>query len=245
MAVVVPAKDEQARIGATVRASRLLPAVREVIVVDDGSSDRTAAVAAAAGARVLRHDRNRGKAAAMTTGGLGTDADVLLFLDADLTDTAGAAAPLVEAVVDGRADMTIAVLPGQRTPDGAPAGGRGLVVNLARAGTERALGWSPLQPLSGQRCLTRVAFRAALPLADGFGVETGLTIDLARAGFTVLEVPIDLAHRASGGDWRSQVHRARQWRDVARALIARRAFPFPGRPGSAGGPTSGARPPVR
>jgi hypothetical protein len=72
------------------------------------------------------------------------------------------------------------------------------------------------------RCLTRAAFEAALPLAPGWGVETALTIDLLRAGFRVREVPCDLHHRVTGSDWRSQLHRAAQYRDVARALGRRR-----------------------
>ena len=62
---------------------------------------------------------------------------------------------------------------------------------------------------------------AARPLARGFGVETGLTIDLLRKGFRVREVQVEMAHRATGADWKAQLHRARQFRDVARALAAR------------------------
>jgi hypothetical protein len=85
----------------------------------------------------------------------------------------------------------------------------------------RATGWRPAQPLNGQRCLTRAAFEAARPLAPGFGVETGLTIDLLRQGMRVAEVEVPLGHRATGGDWRSQLHRARQFVDVGRALAVR------------------------
>ncbi len=72
------------------------------------------------------------------------------------------------------------------------------------------------------RCLTREAFEAARPLARGWGVETGLTIDLLLAGYRVVEVPCDLHHRVTGSDWRGQIHRARQYGDVARALAVRR-----------------------
>jgi len=52
-------------------------------------------------------------------------------------------------------------------------------------------------------------------------VETGLTIDLLRQGLRVKEVQVPLAHRATGTDWRAQLHRARQFADVARALAPR------------------------
>jgi hypothetical protein len=100
-------------------------------------------------------------------------------------------------------------------------GGHGFVVSLSGSGIMRATGWRPAQPLNGQRCLTRAAFEAARPLAPGFGVETGLTIDLLRQGMRITEVEVPLAHRATGGDWRSQVHRARQFVDVGRALTVR------------------------
>jgi Glycosyl transferase family 2 len=227
VAVVIPAKDEAQRIRATVRAAAELPGVDVVVVVDDGSVDGTAAIARDAGAVVTRHDRNRGKAAAMETGAEAVrvldqqddraSARHLLFLDADLADSAAFAAPLAQPVLSGQADMTIAAFSST-----VKLGGHGIVVGLSSSGTRRAIGWSPAQPLNGQRCLTRAAFEAARPLAAGFGVETALTIDLARQGMRITEVEVPLAHRATGTDLRSQLHRARQLADVARALATRR-----------------------
>ena len=235
VAVVIPAKDEAARIAATVSAARGIDGVDLVVVVDDGSTDQTSTLATGAGATVTRHHRSRGKAAAMETGAelvrlLDRQESVpsprpLLFLDADLEDSARNAAPLVPPVLNGEADMTIATL----APQSQPGGGRGLVVNLSRKGIASATGFRATQPLSGQRCLTRAAFDAALPLARGFGVETGLTIDLIQQGFRVREVEVELHHRVTGTDVRAQLHRARQYRDVAHALAIRRLRAF-GRP---------------
>ncbi|MEV0149329.1 MULTISPECIES: glycosyltransferase [unclassified Nonomuraea] len=221
-AVIIPAKDEARRIGATVTASLALPGVDLVVVVDDGSSDQTGKAARAAGARVVRHSRNRGKAAAMETGAEAVrllDGDTprhLLFLDADLGETARAAAALITPIREGTAGMSIAVFATR-----VKLGGHGMVVRLSRDGIRRATGFTAAQPLNGQRCLTRDAFEAARPLAHGFGVETGLTIDLLRKGFRVAEVEVEMSHRATGTDWRAQLHRARQLRDVALALATR------------------------
>ncbi len=219
---VVPAKDEGQRLGATLAALAGVPEVIAVVVVDDGSTDETAAVAAATGAQVCTHPRNRGKAAAMQTG---ADAAAtahpgapLLFVDADLEGSAAALGVLCGPVLAGEADMTIAVLP----PQERRGGGFGLVVRLARDGIHALTGWTAAQPLSGMRCLTRGAFDAATPLARGWGVEVGLTVDVLRSGGRVLEVPCSLQHRVTGRDWRSQLHRARQYRDVRRALRSRR-----------------------
>jgi glycosyltransferase involved in cell wall biosynthesis len=224
--VVVPAKDEAERIGATVTAARAIDGVDLVVVVDDGSRDGTARLARAAGAEVVRHERNRGKAAAMTSGAdyvsrheAGVSAPrALLFVDGDLAESAAATAALVPPVLSGEADMTIAVLP----PQESPGGGHGFVVGLATRGIVRATGWTPTQPLSGMRCLTRPAFETARPLARGWGVEVGLTVDLLRAGLRVLEVPCELHHRVTGRDLGAQLHRGRQYRDVWLALATRR-----------------------
>lgn len=230
VAVVVPAKDEAARIEATVRAAAGVDGVDTVVVVDDGSTDGTSEVARKAGALVVRHDTNRGKSAAMVSGaeavGLLDDREQratprhLLFLDGDLGESAGTAGGLVTPVVSGAADMTIAIMPGA-----GGGGGHGFVVRLSREGIRRATGWQATQPLNGQRCLTRQAFEAARPLAPGFGVETALTIDLLRKGFRVLEVEMPFRHRVTGTDLRAQIHRGKQFAHVARALASREVGP--------------------
>ncbi|WP_018157398.1 glycosyltransferase family 2 protein [Demetria terragena] len=222
-AAVIPAKDEGERIGRTVRAVASLPTVGAVIVVDDGSSDDTAQLAREAGADVVVHASNRGKAAAMMTGAEHawaaghTDAPVL-FVDADLEDSAVELGVLIDPVLSRQADLTIAVLP----PQTSAGGGRGFVVRLSRKGIRALTGYEAQQPLSGMRCMTRAAYAAAQPFARGWGVETAMTIDVLRAGLVVREVPCQLHHRVTGADWRGQMHRAAQYRDVALALAVRR-----------------------
>lgn len=228
LAVVVPAKDEAERITATVQAALQIPGVGVVVVVDDGSADDTARLAERAGAQVVRHGRNRGKAAAMETGAVRVasldrssglaEPRVLLFLDADLGASAAAARGLADPVLAGAADMTIAIIPTQEKA----GGGSGRVVRLSRDGIRKLTGWTATQPLSGNRCLSSRAFAAARPLAAGWGVETGLTIDLLTKGFRVVEVPVDLHHRVTGADLGGQRHRAGQYRDVYLALLDRR-----------------------
>jgi glycosyltransferase involved in cell wall biosynthesis len=202
--------------------------VARVIVVDDGSNDGTARVALAAGAEVVRHERNHGKADAMMSG-LGRAAGLrragrlphsvaVLFVDADLEDTAAQLGVLVDPVAAGEVDLAIATLPPQRTS----GGGRGLVVGLAKRGIEELTGWVPVQPLSGMRCLSPRALEVAVPFARGWGVEVGMTIDVLDAGLVVRELPCDLEHRVTGKDWRGQTHRAAQYRDVSLALAVRR-----------------------
>lgn len=230
VAAIIPAKDEADRIGATIAAVHGIDGVDLVVVVDDGSSDDTADVAAAAGAVVVRHDENRGKAAAVATGARrvaqeevsensGRPPRALLLVDADLGGSAASLGVLVPPVLLGEVDLTIATLPPQ-----ARGGGRGRVVRFARRAITHLTGFRPAQPLSGQRCISRQAFEAAQPLASGWGIEVGMTVDVLRAGYRVREVPCDLEHRVTGADWSGRAHRARQGVDAARAL-ARRELP--------------------
>ena len=225
VAVVIPAKDEAVRIATTVRACRAIPRVDLVVVVDDGSADDTQDHARAAGAVVVRHSVTRGKASAMETGASVVGmrdledgpARLLLFIDADLGESAAACAELVPPVLDGAADFSVAVLPKQ-----AGAGGSGHVVRAARRAIAAATGWMPVAPLSGQRCLTRDAYEAAAPLADGWGVEVAMTIDLLVVGCTVVEIPCDIHHRVTGNDRVGRLHRASQYADVLQAVAARK-----------------------
>jgi hypothetical protein len=77
-------------------------------------------------------------------------------------------------------------------------------------------------PISGQRALRAVAARDVLPFAPGFGMEIGMTIDAVRAGRRVVEVDLDLAHRATGRSPAGFLHRARQLADFVRVYLARR-----------------------
>jgi glycosyltransferase involved in cell wall biosynthesis len=213
---LVAARDEAPRIGATVTALRELDGVSQVVVVDDGSRDDTASRALAAGAAVLRLDRPRGKGRALE-GALRRlePADVWLLADGDLGETAGALSAVLEPVELGEADVAIA-----RFPPG-EGGGFGLVKRAAARAIRILGGLRVREPLSGQRALTGKALETVRPLALGFGLETAMTIDAARAGLRVVEVPAELRHRPTFRDLRGFAHRGRQGWDILRAVVPR------------------------
>lgn len=214
---LVAAHNEAGPVASTVAGLGSIAGVSCVVVVDDGSTDGTSARASAAGARVIVAPRRLGKGSALE-GALNRlpPADVWLFADADLGATASGLAAVLGVVLDGRADVAVAVLPTQ------PGGGFGLVRRLATWGIRRASGFRAAAPLSGQRALTSEALAASRPLSMGFGVETGMTIDVVRSGYRVVEVPAPLTHRATGRGPRGFAHRARQGLDIVRALADRR-----------------------
>jgi glycosyltransferase involved in cell wall biosynthesis len=105
---IVPALDEEEAIGGVVEELRA-GVIDEVVVVDNGSTDRTAAVAAAAGARVV-HQPERGYGAACIAGvDAAGDADIVVFLDGDATEVTEDLAAMVSAVRDGRARLALGV----------------------------------------------------------------------------------------------------------------------------------------
>jgi glycosyltransferase involved in cell wall biosynthesis len=214
---IVAARDEAGLVQATVSAIRTIADVDEVVVVDDGSTDGTGEEARRSGARVLVSPRNLGKGGALE-GALERiePADVYLFLDADLGETAKEAGPLLEEVLSGRADLAVGVLP--REPR---HGGFRLVKRLAGALIRALSGFRSAEPLSGQRAATRAVVEAVRPLAGGFGMEPAMTIDAARMGFRVREVELPMRHAPTGRDLPGFLHRARQGRDLLAAVFPR------------------------
>lgn len=214
---MIPARNEAARVGATVRAARSIAGVDEVLVVADGSTDGTAEEARRAGARVLVAPRGVGKGGALEAAiDRSARADVYVFLDGDLGESASSGAALLEEVVAGRADLAIGVLP--REPR---HGGFRLVKRFAAGVIARLAAFRAKEPLSGQRAMTREVLEVVRPLAPGFAVEVAMTIDAVRAGFRVLEVPVDMEHDPTGRDVGGFVHRGRQGWAVIRAAVSR------------------------
>jgi len=221
--VIVAAHNEADRIEHTLAAlGDAFPGAR-ILVADDASSDDTAARAETAGAEVVTAPRNIGKGGANTLAArrvlslaLTPDPPVFVLCDGDLGDTARQLPALVAAVRRGECDLAVAAF-ARRV-----GGGFGFAVGYARAAIRRLTGLELDAPISGQRALRAETLRAVLPFARGFGMEIGMTVDAARAGFSVGEVELDLAHRATGRSWRGFLHRARQLKDFVFTELSRR-----------------------
>jgi glycosyltransferase involved in cell wall biosynthesis len=216
--VIVAAHDEADRIAATLAAlARAFPGA-PLWVADDGSHDATATMAASCGAEVARSERVVGKGRAMTLAAQralaahpGGGGDVFVLCDGDLGDSAALLGPLVAAVGGGEGDLAVAVFARSL------GGGFGLALGFAAWAIRRASGLQPMAPISGQRALSRRTLLDVLPFAAGYGMELGMTIDAARAGRRVVEIELDLSHRATGRTLGGFLHRGRQLFDFARA----------------------------
>jgi len=149
----VPCYEESDIVGETVQALSGITSMRDIVVIDDASSDGTARRAALSGARVVAQGENLGKGGSLNRVLAGLDFDLLLMVDGDLGRHASEARKLLEPVVDGVADLAIAAFPPPLT-----RGGFGFAQGLARWGIARLGGVSMRSPLSGQRAMTRDAF---------------------------------------------------------------------------------------
>jgi len=200
VAVLVAARDEEGAITQTVESLKETFPTVEVIVADDGSRDGTAEAAQRAGAQVLRLPA-RGKGQALTLAERAAPVGRVLLIDADLE---GDLAPLARA--DG--DLAIAAFAERQ------GGGFGIAKRAGRSLIRALSGFTPREPLSGQRVLSQEAREACFPLAAGFGCEVRMTVDAVRASLQVSELELPLNHRASGRDVAGFAHRGRQLVDA-------------------------------
>jgi glycosyltransferase involved in cell wall biosynthesis len=188
--VVVPAYNEAASIAAVVADLRGAGAWREIIVVDDGSTDDTAALAAAAGARVVRHPYNKGNGASVKSGIRAADAAFIVIVDADGQHGAADALKLV-AHLDPF-DLVVGARTAETQASAARRVGNAALNWIASYLTERSIP----DLTSGLRAARReylVEFLHLLP--NGFSTPTTTTLAFIKAGYNVRFEPIAAAQR--------------------------------------------------
>ncbi len=224
--LIVAAYNEADRIGATLAALALAFPGAPVWVADDGSSDATGEIARTAGARVVRCERVIGKGEAVTDAARAA----LLQRRPATARQSPCSCSATATSARRRASWARCATPsrtgGPRWPS--PRSERGWEagwasrVGFARWAIRRRCGLRTTAPISGQRALSRAALEDVLPFAHGFGMELGMTIDAVRAGHRVLELELDLAHRATGRTPAGFLHRGRQLADFVRVYLLRR-----------------------
>lgn len=185
---LIPAHNEADRIGAVVTQAR--PLVDDVVVIDDGSDDETAAVAEKAGAKLLRHEKNRGKGGAIATAldyFKQSGAAFAVLLDADGQHDPSEITKFLETANREQADIVIGTRMGD-TGD----------MPFVRRVTNRFTSWVTSQ-LAGQRipdsqCGYRLLRREVLKdlrlSTARFETETEMLVQAARAGHRVVSIPI-------------------------------------------------------
>jgi len=200
--VGIPAFNEEIGIGSVVHTARRY--ADAVVVVDDGSTDDTAGIAAAAGAEVVSHDRNRGKGAAVQTllqTASDRSFDAFVLLDGDGQHLPTQIPQVAQPVVAGDADLVI----GSRYVD---SNGNGETPVYRRVGqrvldvmTNGSTGERLSDSQSGFRALSPTTVdRLSLSLStDGIGVESDMIDAAARADLSIVEVPISVRYEGVDG----------------------------------------------
>lgn len=191
ISVVVPARNEQASVGRVIARVREVLPEAEILVVNDGSTDATAEVAAAAGARVVTHPRGLGNGAAIKSGTRAARGELIVFMDADGQHDAGDIPRLVAALDDGY-DMVV----GARNRRGQANAGRALANGFYNRFASWMTGYRIEDLTSGFRVTRAARFREFLSLLpNGFSYPSTSTIAFIRSAYPVGYLPIKVEKR--------------------------------------------------
>jgi glycosyltransferase involved in cell wall biosynthesis len=189
---IIPAFNEEISIGSMVHLTKRY--VQRVIVVDDGSQDRTAEVAESAGAEVIRHEKNQGKGAALRTGFLTVhDADIIITIDADGQHDFADIPRLLAPILEGRAEM----VNGSRYLEGRK-GDTPLYRRLGQIVLDRASNLDSGLGLTDTQSGFRAFAASAVPVfrfsEKGLAIESEMLADAARAKLGITEVEIGVRY---------------------------------------------------
>ena len=188
--VIIPCYNEAKTLGRVVKQCSTSPLVSEVVVVDDGSTDNSSEAATSAGARVVRHAKNKGKGAAIMTGAHAARNSVLIFIDADYENVSQTTIEaLAMPLMNGEASVCKATFDRD--------GGR-VTELVAKPLLEFVFPEVTLrQPLSGQFAI-RKEFLQKLDVSTDWGIDMEIVLESTKQGERILEVNIgrvDHKHR--------------------------------------------------
>jgi glycosyltransferase involved in cell wall biosynthesis len=197
VSVIIPALDEEEPIAGVVRECLATGLPDEIIVVDNGSTDRTAVRALEAGARVVTAPRGYGRACAAGVGALSPECDIVVFLDGDGSDVPAFISQLVEPIARGTHDFVI----GSRIRGQRESGS----MNLQQIFAGRLAGlllrllygvrYTDMSPL---RAIRRDALQRLDMREQTYGWNLEMQMKAARDGLRILEIPVNHRRRAGG-----------------------------------------------
>ncbi|MDY4560404.1 MAG: glycosyltransferase family 2 protein [Peptostreptococcus porci] len=216
--VIIPAYNESERIVDTINGISDLAEVDEIVVVDDGSIDNTAQVIKSMDIEKLKfyiQPKNSGKGKALEKGLeiMRKDADIVVFLDADVGKTSSEVIKIIRPVLDDECDVAIA-----RFRPASKKGGMGFVKRLAKDSVYEMTGVELNSTISGQRAFKREVIDRFDFMPDGYGVEVGMTVDILKWGYRVNEYLVDMTHNETGRDLKGFIHRGKQYLHIKKIV---------------------------
>lgn len=218
ISMIIPAYNEEVKIKDTLESIKGIKEINEIIVVDDGSTDKTTKIASEVNSEkiiVLKLDKNMGKGYALNYGLkiAMENADIIGFLDADLGKSANDVKKLIDPILNDQADVVIA-----KFPPAKKKGGLGFVKGLAKESVFEMTGVELDATLSGQRLFKKEVLEKLKEIPFGYGVEVGMTIDILKHGYKIKEVLVNMTHNETGRDLKGFIHRGKQYYHIKKVL---------------------------
>lgn len=212
ISVIIPAYNEQDRIGLTLENLLSLNLADEIIVINDGSEDNTDKIVRSYPVKLINYKKNQGKGRAVEIGIQQSSGDILAMLDADLVESVVYFRTLLDAVLNNGYEISIGVLP-------IKGGGLGMVRKLADYTLRKKTCKVMKAPLSGQRVFRRSMLKYFLPLNDDFSLEIGMDLAIIRNNINYIEIECDFQHRVTGKDIKGIIHRSKQFIEILKVNL--------------------------
>jgi hypothetical protein len=209
VSVIIPAYNESDCILQTLGSLKAIECIKEIIVVDDGSTDSTYRLLKPLESIILLHNEyNKGKGNAVKHALSHVTNRYVALLDADTCESALEVYKLIEHIDPRKKSIIIG-----RLPAPGKKGGFGIVKGLSCSSFKALTSRRVDSLLSGQRIIPLDLLKS-IELPDGFALEFKITLEAVRKGYEVIEVPVDIRHRETGRNISGFIHRGKQCLDI-------------------------------
>lgn len=214
LVAVVPVYNEGDLIKDTIEGLKKIESIDEIVVVNDGSTDNTSDICKSLGVTVINIENNQGKGHAIKSAIESISFDYLALVDGDLGNTSWEVEKLIDPVINGKGDVSIA-----KFPKAEVKGGFGLVKGFAKKSVYYFTGVELDTTLSGQRVYRKEVLNKIDYIPNRYGIELAMTVQTINNGFSIIEVPVTMKHRYSGRNLKGFIHRGKQFLDILKTSI--------------------------
>jgi len=216
VSVIIPAYNEADIIEKTL-ANLNFNWIKEIIVINDGSNDNTLELVKKYPVKLIDSRENCGKGKAVAKGLKIASCEIIAIVDADLGKSVREISRLLKPINNESADIAIGII-------NIKGGGLGFVRWFAEEVVKIFTGQVMEAPLSGQRVFHRRILADITPLAEGYGLEVGMNLDVFYSNWGLKEVKCNFTHRVTGQSVQGYFHRFKQFIDILRTAWDKRRY---------------------